>query len=35
MDKEEVVCRYTMDYYMAIKNESSPFATTCMDLGGV
>ena len=35
MDKEDVVYRYTMGYYLAIKNESSPFETTQMDLGGI
>ena len=36
MDKEDVVYRYTMEYYSAIKkNEILPFATTLMELEGI
>ena len=36
MDKEKVVCTYTMEYYSAIKKkEILPLATTRMDNEGV
>ena len=36
MNKGDVVCMYTMEYYSAIKkNEILPFATTLMDLKGI
>ena len=36
MDKEDVICIYTMEYYAAIKrNEILPFATTWMELEGI
>ena len=36
MNKEEVVYRYTMEYYSAIKsNETRPFAATWMGLESV
>ena len=35
MDKEDVVYKYTMEYYSAIKkNEILAFTTTWMDLEG-
>ena len=36
MDKEKVVCTYTMEYYSAIKKkEIFPFATMWMELEGI
>ena len=36
MDKEDVVCIYTMGYYSARKNDEIwPFVTTWMDLEGI
>ena len=36
MEKEDVVCIYTMQYYSAIKkNEVLPFATIWMELEGI
>ena len=32
MDKEDVICIYTMEYYSAIKNEIMLFVATWMDL---
>ena len=33
MDKEDVVCIHTMEYYLAVKNnEILPFATMWMEL---
>ena len=32
MDKEDVLCMYTMEYYSAIKNKIMSFAATWMDL---
>ena len=36
MDQEDVIYVYTMEYYLAIKNnEILPFATTWMELEGI
>ena len=32
MDQEDVVCIYTVEYYIARKNENLAFAATQMDL---
>ena len=32
MDQEDVVCIYTVEYYLARKNENLAFAATQMDL---